>query len=182
MKDQLIVLVDEQGNPIGTAPKLASHHQNTPRHLAFSVYIFNESGLFLITQRAHQKKVWGSVWTNSCCGHPLPGESFADAIARRTQFELGMKVGQIQMIVPDYKYTTPPYNDVIENEFCPIFIAKATTEAQPNPEEVAAYKWIRWQDFVAKAEQDTNDTWSWWCKDQLKYTRMNKALRSYAHE
>src|SRR4051812_30391066 len=35
---ELIVLVDEDGRPIGTAPKLASHHRDTPLHLAFSSY------------------------------------------------------------------------------------------------------------------------------------------------
>lgn len=182
MRDQLIVLVDEEGNPIGTAPKLATHHAHTPRHLAFSVYIFNDKGDFLVTQRAHEKKVWGGVWTNSCCGHPTPEESFTDAIKRRTQFELGMQVRDIEQIAADYKYTTPLHNGVIENEYCPIFIAKAASPIQANPSEVAAYKWTDWGMFVKQATQDINDTWSWWCKDQLSYTTKSKKLLTYARK
>ena len=33
---ELIVLVDEDGAPLGTAPKASSHHDRTPLHLAFS--------------------------------------------------------------------------------------------------------------------------------------------------
>lgn len=59
---ELIVLVDEDGHEIGTAPKLTSHHLHTPLHKAFSCYIFDEDeGRFLVTQRALSKKVWPGV-------------------------------------------------------------------------------------------------------------------------
>src|SRR6266545_4096183 len=100
---EMIVLVDTLGREIGTAPKLESHHAKTPLHRAFSCYILDRHGQLLVTQRAHVKKVWPGVWTNSVCGHPAPGESFEDAIARRTQYELGMTVSNIQVVLPDYR-------------------------------------------------------------------------------
>src|SRR5581483_7642642 len=77
MQEERIVFVDETGQPTGeTGPKLASHTADTKLHLAFSCYVFNlENKLFLFTQRAHVKKVWPDVWTNSVCGHPMPGET-----------------------------------------------------------------------------------------------------------
>lgn len=163
-----IVLVNEDWEPIGTAPKLKSHHANTPLHLAFSVYIFNAKGKILVTQRALSKKVWPSVWTNSCCGHPAPEESMTDAITRRVQYELGMTVSDLRVILPRYQYTTPPYNGIIENEACPLFFAQTTNEPKPNPLEVEAYQWLTWDKFNSQVLGDTNDIWSWWCKDQLK--------------
>lgn len=41
-QEELIVLVDEDGRPIGTAEKRSSHHGQTPLHLAFSCYVFDE--------------------------------------------------------------------------------------------------------------------------------------------
>ncbi|MEX0789777.1 MAG: NUDIX domain-containing protein, partial [Actinomycetota bacterium] len=67
---ELIVLVDEQGNPTGRAEKSSSHHLDTPLHLAFSCYVFDDRGRLLATRRANSKKVWPGVWTNSVCGHP----------------------------------------------------------------------------------------------------------------
>ena len=166
--EELIVLVNDQGKPIGSAPKLASHHDNTPLHLAFSVFIFSSDGSVLVTQRAHSKKVWPGVWTGSCCGHPLPNESMEKAIRRRTEYELGIHLQNIRVVLPDYRYKTPPFKGVIEHEVCPLYFAESNDELRPNPLEVEDYEWLDWNEFIAKALADSGDIWSWWCKDQLK--------------
>lgn len=165
----LIYYVDKEDNPTGeTAPKLDAHHADTRLHAAFSCYIFNDKGQFLVTQRANSKKVWPSVWTNSVCGHPAPGESREAAIVRRAAHELGMKIKEISAVLPKYVYKTPPYNGIIEHEFCPVYVAVADSNVQANPEEVEDHTWMDWKDYVKQAEADVADKWSWWCKDQLK--------------
>ena len=168
MNEQLIVLTDRRGQPIGTAPKLESHHSNTPLHLAFSCYVFNEQGKLLVTQRALGKKVWPGVWTNSVCGHPAPGEEMTQAIKRRLKDELGMTAKDFELVLPDYRYKTPPFKGIIENEICPVYFAKTTAEPKPNPEEVADYKWLTWAEWVKELESDKNNKYSYWAKDQLK--------------
>jgi isopentenyl-diphosphate Delta-isomerase len=166
-----IVFVTEDGTPNGeTGPKLASHTAQTKRHLAFSCYIFRRSDdMFLMTQRALSKKVWPGVWTNSVCGHPAPGESVEDAIRRRARDELGLTdVQDIQVVVPNYKYTTPPYNGIIENEFCPVYLAYTDAEPQPNPDEVETYKWLDWPAYVWMLQNQPDDM-SYWAKDQYRY-------------
>lgn len=180
MSQELIVLVDSDGKPIGTAEKYASHHAQTPLHLAFSCYIFNDKGEFLVTQRALSKKVWPGVWTNSVCGHPLPDESMEAAIARRLKYELGMTAQKPQIMLPDYRYITPPYKGIIENEICPVYIARANSPARPNPDEVEAYAWMSWQNYVEAASADTTDKYSWWCKDQLKQLRDHELIQKYS--
>ena len=175
-----IVFVHEDGTPTGeVGPKLESHTADTKLHLAFSCYVFNDNGEFLVTQRAHGKKVWPNVWTNSVCGHPAPGEDMVAAIQRRLLFELGMTAEDFQVVLPTYRYRTPPYNGIIENEFCPVYIARATSQPQPNLEEVDDYKWMKWEDYVRQAEGDTADVWSWWCKDQLKQLKDHTLLQQY---
>jgi isopentenyl-diphosphate delta-isomerase len=176
-----IVFVNPDGTPTGeVGPKLESHTADTRMHLAFSCYVFNEKGEFLVTQRAHGKKVWPDVWTNSVCGHPAPGEEMVDAIRRRLQYELGMEATDFQVVLPKYTYKTPPYNGIIEHEFCPVYVARATTEPAPNPEEVDDFKWISWDDYIQQAEADTADVWSWWCKDQLKQLRDEPLIKLYS--
>lgn len=167
-----IVFVDESGNPTGeTGPKLESHGLNTRRHLAFSCYIFRPSdNKFLVTQRAKSKKVWPGVWTNSVCGHPAPGEAMEDAIRRRAEYELGIKtLNNITCVLPQYGYTTPPYNGIVENEFCPVYVAWASADIKPNPDEVEAYQWLDWPDYVLMLSDGMTDT-SYWAKDQ--YTQL----------
>jgi isopentenyl-diphosphate delta-isomerase len=166
-QEELIVLVNEEGEPTGSAEKVSSHHADTPLHLAFSCYVFDADDRFLATRRSPSKTVWPGVWTNSVCGHPAPGESFSTAIERRLDHELGMTAGGLEVVVPDYTYRAPPFRGIVEHEFCPVFVARAEGEPRPNGAEVAAYRWMDWQDFVLAARSDTADAFSWWCKDQL---------------
>lgn len=178
MKEQ-IVLVDDNGKVIGSAPKLESHHANTPLHLAFSCYVFNEQGQLLITQRALSKKVWPGVWTNSVCGHPMPSETTEDAVVRRLDYELGMTAQDFQVVLPDYRYKTPPFNGIIENEICPVYFAKTSAEPQPNSDEVEDYKWMSWPEWVKELQDDDSDKYSYWAKDQLKQLKNQKILELF---
>ncbi|HVL52556.1 MAG TPA: isopentenyl-diphosphate Delta-isomerase [Actinomycetota bacterium] len=176
---EFIVLVDEEGRPLGRAEKWSSHHQNTPLHLAFSCYVFDSRGRTLITQRAAHKKVWPGVWSNTACGHPAPGESIEDAIRRRLDYELGMSATDLRVALPSYRYRAPAFGGVVENEFCPVYLARADTDPKPNPEEVAAFEWVGWERFLRAADADDAGTYSWWCKDQLAQLRTCAALGSY---
>ena len=121
-----------------------------------------------MTQRALSKKVWPGVWTNSVCGHPMPGEAIEDAIRRRAKDELGIEgLQDIACVLPKYKYTTPPYNDIIENEFCPVFVAFADVEVAPNPDEVEAFQWLPWPEYVHMLSDETVPT-SYWANDQYQ--------------
>lgn len=177
---ELIVYVDSNGAPTGeTAPKLEAHNAHTRLHSAFSCYIFNDQNKLLVTQRALAKKVWPGVWTNSVCGHPLPDESRTDALRRRAEYELGVRVEDVELILPMYTYKTPPYRGIIEHEFCPVYVAHIASELVPNPEEVEDYQWLNWDEFVRQARADNDDTWSWWCKDQIPKLASNDKFKTF---
>lgn len=179
MENERIVLLNSQYEPIGSAPKLASHHANTPLHLAFSSYVFGLDGKLLVTRRAASKKVWPAVWTNTCCGHPTPNETMEQAIARRLDYELGMTAYDVSAVLPTYSYKTPPFNNVIENEFCPVYFARTTAQPLPRVTEVGNTQWLTWDEYVYELEHDDGDIWSWWCKDQLKVLATNNAASTY---
>lgn len=76
MAGEHVILLDEQDKPTGMLEKYAAHTLDTPLHLAFSCWLFNEQGQLLVTRRSLGKKAWPGVWTNSVCGHPQTGETF----------------------------------------------------------------------------------------------------------
>jgi isopentenyl-diphosphate delta-isomerase len=144
-----VVLLDEDGRAVGTFDKLAVHHHETPLHLAFSCYVFNARGEFLLTRRAWHKPTWPGVWTNSCCGHPLPGEDLRASVARRLSDELGLTARRIELILPAFRYRARMGNGIVENEMCPVFATITDEEPVPAAAEVAETSWTPWDRFAA---------------------------------
>jgi isopentenyl-diphosphate Delta-isomerase len=145
--EELVVLVDDQNNPVGTTPKATVHTNNTPLHRGFSVFLFNSQGQFFVTQRASSKKTFPGVFTNSFCGHPGVDETPQQAAVRRAREELGLHSVTILQTIP-YQYCFADVHGIVENEICPVMIA--TTDEQPdiNKDEVDQTYWIEWKDFL----------------------------------
>lgn len=140
--DEQVVLIDDDGTPVGTADKATVHGADTPLHLAFSCHVRDASGRLLVTRRALSKRTWPGVWTNSFCGHPAPGEDLPAAVARRAFDELGITVSELRLVLPEFRYRAVDASGVVENELCPVFTAVTLDPVQPDPNEVAEYRWI----------------------------------------
>ena len=161
-----VVLLDEAGNASGTAAKVAVHHARTPLHLAFSCYLFNEAGQFLLTRRAETKRTFPGVWTNTCCGHPLPGEPVDGSVLRRLRDELGIGAAKLTLILPRFRYQARMPNGVLENELCPVYAAHTDAAPDPDPAEVAEARWVDWGEFC-EAVRTGQQPVSPWCAMQL---------------
>lgn len=164
VSEERVVLLDEAGQAIGSALKSTVHTHETPLHLAFSCYVFNQDGQVLLTRRALSKRAWPGVWTNSFCGHPAPGESFESAIARRAEDELGMRVTDIEVVLPDFRYRAVDASGVVENEVCPVYRARAVGEPKPHPDEVCEWSWVSPADLrmIASHTPWMISPWSGW--------------------
>lgn len=136
-----VVLVDETGRPTTSASRSRVHSSRTPRHLAFSCWVTRGPEV-LLTRRALGKRAWPGVWTNAFCGHPRPGESFADAVRRHAHTELGLGIGDLEPVQPGYRYRAVDPSGIVENEICPVFGALAEGEPRPNPDEVMDLRWV----------------------------------------
>ena len=162
--EELIVLVDDDGQAIGTLPKPQVHHGDTPLHRAFSAYLFADDGRLLVTRRALSKQTFPGMWTNTVCGHPGPGEDDAAAIARRARFELGLGVADLRPAVPGYRYRAE-FQGVVENEICPVYLGRFTGSPAPDPTEVEEWELLDWAAFRARQDAE-GDAWSPWCREQ----------------
>lgn len=159
-----VVLLDNEGRSIGTAPKHCVHTADTPLHSAFSIFLFDGKGKMLAQQRALSKKTWPGIWSNACCGHPLPDESHTDAAQRRLSHELGLVNIELALALPDFQYRAE-FRGIVENEICPVFVGICVQQPVPNPTEVAAVEWIGWKEFSAACHGKTNtrfDSFSPW--------------------
>ncbi|MFI7580015.1 isopentenyl-diphosphate Delta-isomerase [Kocuria sp. M1N1S27] len=175
MATEEVVLLDDAHRPVGTAPKAEVHTTDTPLHLAFSCHVLGDDGRLLLTRRALGKKTWPGVWTNSFCGHPGPGEGFVEAIARRAGQELGFEVTGATEVLPDFRYRAVDASGIVENEFCPVYVARAAARPRPLPEEVAEVAWIAPEELFAAADS-APFLLSPWLLEQLADDRLRRAL------
>jgi isopentenyl-diphosphate delta-isomerase len=137
-----VVLVDETGTALGAADKATVHGTRTPLHLAFSCHVFDRAGRALVTRRALGKLTWPGVWTNAFCGHPAPGEAMEDAVRRRASRELGIALGPLDPVLPDFRYRAVDASGVVENEICPVFRTVVDDDPAPSADEVAEWTWM----------------------------------------
>ncbi|WP_081240973.1 isopentenyl-diphosphate Delta-isomerase [Streptomyces viridosporus] len=155
----LLELVDEDGVTIGTAEKLAVHQPPGQLHRAFSVFLFDERGRLLLQQRALGKYHSPGVWSNTCCGHPYPGEAPFTAAARRTYEELGVspsllaEAGTVRYHHPD------PASGLVEQEYNHLFVGMVQSPLRPDPEEVASTAFVTPAELADRHAKDTFSSW-----------------------
>jgi isopentenyl-diphosphate delta-isomerase (EC 5.3.3.2) len=144
-----VVLLDDDGRAIGTAPKSSVHGTDTALHLAFSCHVLNDAGQMLMTRRALGKRAWPGVWSNSFCGHPKPAEPVIDAVHRRAEYELGLTLTDLELALPLFRYRATDATGIVEHEVCPVYIARTNDEPVLNPLEVVDSTWVDPADLAA---------------------------------
>lgn len=178
MTGEHVILLDAQDIPSGTLEKYAAHTAHTPLHLAFSSWLFNTDGRFLVTRRSLLKKAWPGVWTNSVCGHPQQGESTEEAIVRRCRFELGAQISRLTPVYPDFRYRAADPNGIVENEVCPVYAAQVVGDMAVNSDEVMEYQWCDLESILASIDA-TPWAFSPWMVMQALNSAARHLLREY---
>jgi isopentenyl-diphosphate delta-isomerase len=163
---ELVVLLDDDGRAVGTAAKSEVHHGETPRHLAFSAYLFDPDGALLLTRRSAAKLTFPGLWTNSVCGHPSPGEALPAAVRRRARDELGTRVEGLRLVLPQFSYVARMAG-IVENEWCPVYAGLLADRALAvNPHEVDDTEWVDWPALAAQVLAGRRAV-SPWCREQV---------------
>ena len=163
---RLVVLLDEDGRPCGTARKDEVHTLDTPLHLAFSCWVFGDDGRVLVTRRSAAKLTWPGVWTNAFCGHPEPGEDLTDAVHRRGWDELGARLTDVRSVLPEFRYRAVSASGIVENEVCPVYAARLASALDPHPDEVCDVRWMTLDELRERTRAEPGP-YSPWMLEQL---------------
>lgn len=170
----IIPLSDTTGNITGYEEKMEVHRKGL-LHLAFSVLIFNSKGELLIHKRARGKYHSPSLWTNTCCGHPNPGEEIHEAARRRLAEEMGIRCGLSHRFTFHYQASFP--NGLHENEIDHVFFGIYEGDISPDPEEVSEYRWVE-PDALQIDAQESPEKYTVWFREIL---RQMKSVPAAAH-
>ena len=139
MKEEQVILVNENDEQIGLMPKMEAH-EKAMLHRAFSVFVFNDEDELMLQQRALDKYHSPGLWTNTCCSHQRNGETNIEAGKRRLQEEMGFVTALEESI--SFIYKAPFDNGLTEHEYDHVLLGKYNGEPIINNDEVVNWKWM----------------------------------------
>jgi len=137
---ETVTLVDKDDKETGFCGKLPAHRDGK-LHRAFSILVSNSNGELLLQRRAGGKYHFASLWSNTCCGHPRPGEDTPAAAERRLWEEFGFTVALQKLDAFQYR-AEDTNSGLIEHEYLHVLHGSFNGEPRPNPDEIGAYRWV----------------------------------------
>lgn len=169
------ILVNENDEVIGHDSKKKCHlidpvTGDIPLHRAFSVFLFNTKGQLLLQQRSKTKVTFPSMYSNTCCSHPLytnadeipeqNGLGCKIAAQRRLFEELGIPKNQLPL--ESFKYLTRVHYKAASGDTCwgeheidYILFIQADVQINLNPNEVDDVRYLSLNEF--KEFESTNN-------------------------
>ena len=135
---EMVIVVNDRDEVVRAAPKLEVHRTGE-LHRAVSVFVTDGEGRVLLQQRAAAKYHSPGLWTNTCCGHPRPGETTLAAAQRRLLEEMGMQC----RLEPagSFRYRAELAGGLVEHEIDHVFVGRSRARPHPDPLEVDAWRW-----------------------------------------
>ncbi|MEN9334052.1 MAG: hypothetical protein RLY35_1232 [Bacteroidota bacterium] len=134
-----VILVNEADQEVGRCEKMLAHEEGL-LHRAFSIFLFNPEGEMLLHRRALTKYHSGGLWTNACCSHPMPGIAIEYTLQEKLQQEMGIQC-PLEFAF-SFLYKAKLDNNLTEHELDHVYIGQFNGAPQPNPEEVADWRYF----------------------------------------
>ncbi len=185
-RDRKVVVVNDNDQELGEVELIEAHRDGGIKHRAFSLVLFrrvNEKVEVLLQRRALVKPIFAGIWANTCCYNMAPGEEILARARSRVKEELGVALGNTELKeLYQFSYEAEGENGWWENETdhvvvgeCPQSVYADVAGIKPNPEEVADYKWMEWEEMKEEMKIDPKIYAPWW-KMIVKDGRVEKYL------
>jgi isopentenyl-diphosphate Delta-isomerase len=153
-----VILVNREDQETGLMEKMEAHKKGA-LHRAFSILLFNSSGNLMLQKRAMSKYHSGGLWTNTCCSHPLPGETMENATRRKLKQEMGIE--QELSFAFKFVYKATLENNLIEHEMDHVFIGMYDGNPRINTDEVEDWKFISMDELRLDLTQNPDRYTTW---------------------
>ena len=155
---EILVLVDENDNELGTDTREHCHAGRGKRHRAYTALLFHD-GRMLLQRRSGKKLLWPGAWDVSFTSHVYPGETYQEAASRRASQELDARIGELTD-VHSFVYFAPQGANA-ENEFCRVLVGDFDGRIRPNPDEIASVRWATVGEVKSELASDPESYTPW---------------------
>lgn len=177
MAGEQVILVDADDRELGAMDKVAAHRHGGILHRAFSVFIVDSQGRWLLQRRAAGKYHFPGLWTNACCSHPRPGEGTMAAAHRRLREELGFDCLLAECFQFVYQAVSEA-EQLTEHEFDHVLTGTYDGEIHPEPAEVGEIRWVAPAVLDREVRQHPDHFTPWF---KLALPRVKQALNGVRH-
>ena len=151
--DELLDILDENGNFTGSTALKSIAHQEGLFHQTVHIWFYTSSGQLLLQQRGKDKDTHPLLWDVSVAGHVAAGEQVEMAALRETEEEIGLLISVADICkVGVFKSVQKHQNRLIDSEFHHTFLSELKVPFEtlvPQVSEVALLKLISMDDFSA---------------------------------
>ncbi len=155
MDDEMIDLLDENGNVVGVQSKKMAH-QTGAWHKAVHIYLVNNEGEILLQKRSANKDIFPNVWDVSVGGHTDAGEKNIETAQRELEEELGVKSN-----LDDFQFLTQTKEILktgkyVSSEFVDAFLVVKDVRIENivlQEAEVADIKFVKLEEFFEMARR-----------------------------
>ncbi len=158
--DELIDVLDANGNYTGKSIMKSEAHKKGIFHPSIHVWLYTKNGEILIQQRAENKDTHPGLWDVSVAGHIGAGEDVVHSAIREVKEEIGLEITSKDLHkIGVFKYSHQHHEDLLDREFhhtflCELKMPLATLEMQES--EVADLSLISMHTFQNELESKTH--------------------------
>jgi len=153
-----VILVNENDEFVGVEEKIKTHFIGA-LHRAFSIFILNTNDELLLQRRTRTKYHSGGLWSNTCCGHPRPGESLEDASHRRLREEMGFDCEMKEIF--KFMYWVKLDTSLFEHEYDHVFLGRFDGDPLPDISEAEDWKWMALETLQTDVRENSEQYTYW---------------------
>eukprot|EP01118_Nematostelium_gracile_P002034 TRINITY_DN12131_c0_g1_i1.p1 TRINITY_DN12131_c0_g1~~TRINITY_DN12131_c0_g1_i1.p1 ORF type:complete len:187 (-),score=50.02 TRINITY_DN12131_c0_g1_i1:4-564(-) len=182
MPEELLDVLDENGNQTGVALPRSEVHKKGLWHRVVHLWIVNKKGELIIQKRSPQKESWPNKWDISAAGHCSAGDSSVVSAMREVEEELGYKL-ELKEIEDAFLFSVKIESiqnggAYINKEWVDLYLLEKEIDLSTlvlQESELTEVKWIHYRDLVTKLNENDQDFVP--CETQSEYRKLFTILQ-----
>jgi isopentenyldiphosphate isomerase len=148
MENELLYLVDENDNVLGSQPRAFDAKGNWRNFRVINAFIQNSKGELWIPRRAAHKKLFPLALDVSIGGHVTYGESYEEALLKEAAEEVNLDLKAIPYEL--LGYLNPHQHDL--SAFMKVYLIKSDEVPNYNKEDFVEHFWLKPEEILKMIE------------------------------